>query len=88
MKSYKFPEPTRPRKILTKDRGAMEKPLRLPTGGITKTPGEALGILLESHFLGARINTRPERSLNTNKTGATSIDWHMGRNVVMEDRMR
>ncbi len=66
----------------------MEDPLRFPTGGLTKTPGEAIGILLESHFLDARITQGPERSLNTTKTGANSIDWHMGRKVVMEDRVR
>ncbi len=47
----KIPESTRPRKILAKDRVAMEEPLRLPNGNVTRTPGEALGVLLESHFL-------------------------------------
>ncbi len=51
-----IPEPTRLWKILANDKEAMEEPLGFPTGGITKTPGEALGILLESHFPDARIN--------------------------------
>ncbi len=51
----------------------MKEPLRLLLGGIIKTLGEVLGILLESYFQGARINKGPERSLNTTKTGANSI---------------
>ncbi len=84
----KVPELTRLRKIFAKDRGTMEEPLRLPTGDLTRTPGDILGALVESHFLGARINRVPERSLNSTKTGANSIDWHMIRKVVTEDRVR
>ncbi len=54
-----IPEVTRLRKILAKDRGAMEEPLRLPNGDLTRTPGEALGVLLESHFSGVRTNRGP-----------------------------
>ncbi len=53
--------------------------MRLPIKGLTRTPGEAPGVLLESHFPGARINRGPERSLNITKTGANSIDWHNGK---------
>ncbi len=83
-----MPELIRLRKILAKDRGAMEEPLRLSTGRLTKTPGDALGRLLENHFPDARINKEPVMSLNTTKTGANSIDRHMGREVVTEDKVR
>ncbi len=63
-------------------------PLRLSTGDLTKMPGEVLGVFLESHFPGTRINRGPERSLNTIKTGANGIDWHMAKQLVMEDRVR
>ncbi len=33
-------------------------------------------VLLGSHFPGARIHRGPERSLNTTKIGANSMDWH------------
>ncbi len=51
----------------------MEEPLRLPTGDQTWSPGEAVGILLESHFPGAGIS-RLEKSPNTVKTGANNVD--------------
>ncbi len=70
-----------------KRQGAMEEPLRLPNGDLTRTPGETLGVLLESHFPGARINRGPEMSLNIT-SGANSADWYMARNMVMEDRLR
>ncbi len=66
----------------------MEEALRLPHGNFTRTPGEALGIFLESHFPGARTNTGPERSLNITKRSANSADWYMAKKVVMEDRVR
>ncbi len=66
----------------------MEEPLRLPNGDLTRTPGEALGVLLESHFPGARTNRGPERSLNITKSGANSADWYKARKVVTEDRLR
>ncbi len=63
--------------------------MRLPTGDLIKTPGAALGILLESTFPGVRIKRGPERSLNTIKTGANSIVWHMAKKVVIkEDRVK
>ncbi len=46
----------------------MEEPLWLPNGDSTRTPGEALDVLLESHFPGARTNRRLERSLNITKS--------------------
>ncbi len=54
---------------------------------MTRTPGEALGVPLESHFPGARTNG-PERSLNIIKSGSNSADWYMARKVVTEDRAR
>ncbi len=39
---------------VAKGRGAMEKPLRHPNGDLTRTPGEAFGVFLESPFSGAR----------------------------------
>ncbi len=62
--------------------------MQLPNGNLTRKPGEALGVLLESHFLVVRTNRGPERSLNITKSGATGVDWHMTRKVVMEDRVR
>ncbi len=62
--------------------------MRPPTGDLTKTPWEALGVLLESHFPAARINRQPKRSPNITKTGANTINWHMARKVIKEDRMR
>ncbi len=44
----------------------MEEPPKRPTGVLIKTPGEALGILLESHFPGARINMGPEKDSEYN----------------------
>ncbi len=76
-------------KILAKDKAATEKTLRfVPTEDLTKAPGEDRGLLLKSHFPDARINRGPERSLNTTKTDANSVDWHMVRMVVTEDRLR
>ncbi len=69
----KVSELTRFRKIFTKNRGIMKEPLRFSTGDLTRTPWKALCVLLESYFLGARINREPERFLSTTKTG--SIDW-------------
>ncbi len=66
----------------------MEEPLRLPNGDLTRTPGEALSVFLESQFTGARINRGPERSLSITKSGANSADWYMARKVIMEDRVR
>ncbi len=84
----KISELTRLRKILAKDRGAMEEPLKLPNGDLTRTAGEALGVLLESHFLGARTNRGLKRSLNITKSSTNSADWYMARKVVTEDRVR
>ncbi len=83
----KNPELTRLRKFLAKDMGAMEEPSQLPNGNLTRTPGEALGVLLESHFPGARTNSRPERSLNIARSGTNSADGYMAKKVVMEDRV-
>ncbi len=55
----------------------MDESLKFPAGDLTRTPGEALGVLLECYFPGARINKGPERSLNTTKTNANCINWHM-----------
>ncbi len=63
----------------------MEEPLRLPNGDLTRTSGEALGVLLESHFPGARTNKGPERSLNITKSSANSADWYMARKVVITE---
>ncbi len=52
----------------------MEETLRLLIGNLTRTEEEDLGVLLESHFPCARIKKGPERSLNTTKIGANSID--------------
>ncbi len=84
----KISELTRLRKILAKYRAAMEEPFWLSNGDLTRTPGKALGVLLESHFLGARTNRGPERSQNITKSGANSADWYTARKVVTEDRMR
>ncbi len=54
-----IPELKTLRKILTKDKKAMDEPLRLPTRYVTRTPGETLAILLEGHFPGAKINAGP-----------------------------
>ncbi len=62
MSINKIAELTGLRKILAKDRGAMEEPLRLPNGGLTRTPEEALGVFLESHFPG-NVPTRTDLSL-------------------------
>ncbi len=66
----------------------MEEPFRFPNGDLTRTPGEALRIFLDSHFPSARTNRGPERSLNITKSSANSADWYMARKVVMEDRVR
>ncbi len=50
----------------------MKEPFRLPNGDLTRTPLEALGILLESNLPGARINRGSKRSPNTTKTGANT----------------
>ncbi len=73
----KIEEVTRLRKILTKDRGAMEESLILPNGDLTRTPGEAFGVFLENHFPGARTNKGSEMSLNITKSGANSADWYI-----------
>ncbi len=62
----------------------MEEPLGLPVGDLTRTPGKALGVFLESHLPGARTNRGPERSLNITKSAV----WYMARKVVMEDTVR
>ncbi len=66
-------ELTRQIKILAKDRGAIEELLRFPTGDLIRTPSEALGILMESHFPGATIS-RVLKGTDTIKTGGNSID--------------
>ncbi len=66
----KILELTRLRNILAKNRGAVEEPLWLPNGNLTRTPRKVLDVLLKSHFPGARTNTGPERSLNITKSGA------------------
>ncbi len=59
----KVPKPTGLRKILLKNRGTVEEPLRLPAEDLTRTPVETLGILLESHLLSACINRGHEKDL-------------------------
>ncbi len=71
---------------MKKDKRAMEETLRLPTEDLNRTSADAQGVLLESRFPDARINRGSERSLKTTKTGDT-IDWHMARNVVTEDKV-
>ncbi len=63
----------------------MEKPLLLPNGDLTRTSRETLGVLMESHFPGARTNRGPERFVNI-KSGANSADWYMARKVVMKNK--
>ncbi len=77
----KVPKLTRPKKK-SLGWGAIEEPLRFPTGNLTSTPEEALGVLLENHLPGVRINRGPERFLNTTKADANSIDWLMAKKVV------
>ncbi len=60
----------------------MEKPLRLPTGDLTGTLREALGVFLERHFPGTRIDRELERVRNITETGAN------GQTGSMEDRVR
>ncbi len=55
---------------------------------MNRTPGEALGVFLESHIPSAKTNMGPERSLNITKSVANSADWYMAREVVPEDRVR
>ncbi len=74
-------ELSRVRKILAKDRCAMEKPLKLPTEDILSTPEEALGILLGTPFPGARIKKRPEMVDQSGKTRANN--FHMSRFFMM-----
>ncbi len=61
--------------------------MRIPTGDLTGTPGEALGVFLESHFPDARINVGLEIEQNTIKTGAKSKEWLKTRRVVTEERV-
>ncbi len=44
------------RKILAKDKKAMQEPLRLLIGYLTRTPEEVLSIYLKNRFSGAKIN--------------------------------
>ncbi len=67
-------------------RGTTEKPLRLPTGDLTRTSRQALGVLLESHFLGTKINRRLERFVNSTKIGANSVDRLIARKLTRENR--
>ncbi len=53
--------------MLAKDREVMEEPLQLPNRDLTRTPGETMGVLLESHFPGAKTNRGPER-INFDRT--------------------
>ncbi len=56
----KIPEPTGVRKILAKYRATTEKPLENPVGGLAKTSNEAVAVLLDAHFSGAKIISGPE----------------------------
>ncbi len=55
---------------------------------LTRTPREAVGVLLESHLPGARIYKGSEKSLNTTKIRTNRTNWHMARKVVTEGRMK
>ncbi len=78
----KIPELTRLRKILAKDRKAMEEPLRLPNGDLTRTLEVSLGCISGKSLPRCKDYKGPERTL------AHSADWYIARKVVMEDRVR
>ncbi len=50
----------------------MKETLRLPIRDLIGTPEEDQGLLLENHFLGAKINAGPKMVPGTLKTGANS----------------
>ncbi len=81
----KVPEPPRLRKILTRDRRAMEKPLRLAIGNLNIKVGP--GCTFGNHFPGTWTDRGSERSLNITKSGTNSVDWHMARIKVTENRV-
>ncbi len=57
----------------------MEEPLKLPTGDLSRTPEEALGILWDTHFPGARIKNRSETVDQSGKIRANIEKWEKTR---------
>ncbi len=71
----KISELARVRKILAKDRGVTEEPMQLLTGDLTRTPKEPVGILLDAHFLGARITSVPKTE--PKPLGSSTTDFEL-----------
>ncbi len=70
----KTPELSR-RKMLAKDRDAVEVLLKLPTGDLVKTTKEALCIVLDTHFPGVWIKNGPEEVDQPSKIRTNSENW-------------
>ncbi len=60
--------------------------MELPTGSLKRTPKEALGTLLDAHFLGARITMAPETEQKSLKNRTNRINWEKTKKMLTRIR--